>query len=126
MKHGKAFLKLAEEARTRVKELSPDEVKAKFDQNEPFTLIDVREESERASGYIPNSIHLSKGQLESHIESIVPDMGAEIVVHCRGGFRSILAADNLQKMGYSNVKSMTGGIRAWHQAGYPSGDVLEE
>ena len=96
-----------------------DEVKKKMDNGEKVLLVDVREESEFAKDHLPGAIHLGKGIIERDIEARVPDLSAEIVLYCGGGFRSALAADNLQKMGYTNVISMDGGIRDWREKGYP-------
>ena len=117
--HSPGFLKLVQDAKTRVKELTVDEVKAKMDRGDKFILIDVREESEYAKDHIPGALSLGKGIIERDIEARVPDKEAEIVLYCGGGFRSALAADNLQKMGYTNVWSMDGGFRAWKEKGYP-------
>lgn len=117
--HPPRFLKIVDDAKTRVRETNVEEVKKKIDQGEKFTLVDVREESEFAKDHLPGAIHLGKGIIERDIEARVPDLGAEIVLYCGGGFRSALAADNLQKMGYTNVISMDGGIRDWRQKGYP-------
>ncbi len=119
MKHTEGFLKLVEDARSRVREVTVDDVKARLDRGEKFHLVDVREESEWAKDHLPGAIHLGKGVLERDVEERLPDTGAEIVLYCGGGFRSALAADNLQKMGYTNVLSMDGGIRAWREKGYP-------
>ena len=96
-----------------------DEVKAKLDRGEKFQLVDVREESEFAKDHLPNAIHLGKGIIERDIEERVPDTAAPLVLYCGGGYRSALAADNLQRMGYSNVISMDGGIRVWREKGFP-------
>ncbi|SRR5579885_1461689 len=117
--HSPRFLKLVEDARQRVRELTVDDVKARLDRGEKVRLIDVREESEWAKGHLPGAEHLGKGILERDVEERIPDPGAEIVLYCGGGFRSALAADNLQKMGYTNVWSMDGGFRAWKEKGYP-------
>jgi rhodanese-related sulfurtransferase len=117
--HPPRFLKIVNDAKTRVRETTVDKVKTRMDQGEKFLLIDVREESEFAKDHLPSSIHLGKGIIERDIESRVPDLGAEIILYCGGGFRSALAADNLQKMGYTNVISMDGGIRDWREKGYP-------
>jgi len=117
--HPPRFLKIVDDAKTRVRETNVEEVKKKIDQGEKFTLVDVREESEFAKDHLPGAIHLGKGIIERDIEARVPDLGAEIVLYCGGGFRSALAADNLQKMGYTNVISMDGGIRDWRERGYP-------
>jgi rhodanese-related sulfurtransferase len=113
------FLKLVEEAKKHVKELTVDQVKAKLDRGEKFHLIDVREESEWAKDHLPGAIHLGKGVIERDAEQRLPDPKAEIVLYCGGGFRSALAAENLQRMGYTNVLSMDGGIRGWREKKYP-------
>jgi len=117
--HPPRFLKIVDDAKTRVRETNVAEVKKRMDRAEKFTLLDVREESEFAKDHIPGAIHLGKGIIERDIEARVPDLNAEIVLYCGGGFRSALAADNLQKMGYTNVISMDGGIRDWREKGYP-------
>jgi rhodanese-related sulfurtransferase len=117
--HPPRFLKIVDDAKTRVRETNVDEVKKKIDGSAKFTLVDVREESEFAKDHLPGAIHLSKGVIERDIEACVPDLNSEIVLYCGGGFRSALAADNLQKMGYKNVISMDGGIRDWREKGYP-------
>jgi rhodanese-related sulfurtransferase len=119
-KHSPRFLKIVDEARKRIKETTVEQVKAKLDRGDSFHLIDVREESEFAKGHLPEAIHLGKGIIERDIEERIPDTKAEIVLYCGGGFRSALAADNLQKMGYANVISMDGGIRGWREKGYPT------
>jgi rhodanese-related sulfurtransferase len=117
--HPPRFLRLVEESRQRIRELTVDEVKAKLDRGERFHLVDVREESEWAKDHLPGAVHLGKGIIERDVEQRLPDTSAEIVLYCGGGFRSALAADNLQKMGYSNVWSMDGGIRGWREKQYP-------
>lgn len=117
--HSPGFLKIVEDARTRVQELTIDQVKAKLDRGEKFHLVDVREESEWGKDHLPRAIHLGKGVIERDVEQRIPDTAAEIVLYCGGGFRSALAADNLQKMGYTNVYSMDGGVRGWREKGYP-------
>jgi rhodanese-related sulfurtransferase len=117
--HSPRFLQLVQDARKRVKELTVDQVKAKLDRGEKFHLVDVREESEFARDHVPGAVHLGKGVIERDVEGRLPDTTAEIVLYCGGGFRSALAADNLQKMGYTNVISMDGGIRGWREKGYP-------
>ena len=119
VQHPPRFLKIVNDAKTRVRETNVDAIKRKIDASEKFTLIDVREESEFAKDHLLGAIHLSKGIIERDIEARVPDLDAEIVLYCGGGFRSALAADNLQKMGYKNVISMDGGIRDWRDKGYP-------
>jgi rhodanese-related sulfurtransferase len=117
--HPPRFLKVVDDAKKRVRETNVEEVKKKMDRGSKFILVDVREESEFAKDHLPGAIHLSKGIIERDIEARVPDLGAEIVLYCGGGFRSALAADNLQKMGYTNVISMDGGIRDWREKAYP-------
>ena len=119
MKHNPGFLKLVEEAKQRIKECTIAEVKAKLDRGERFHFIDVREDNEWVNDHAKGAVHLGRGILERDIETVIPDKRAEIVLYCGGGFRSALAADNLRKMGYTNVASMDGGIRAWREAGYP-------
>jgi rhodanese-related sulfurtransferase len=117
--HAPRFLQLVQDAKGRIKELTIDQVNAKLARGERFHLLDVREESEWAKDHLPKARHLGKGIIERDIEQQLPDLDAEIVLYCGGGFRSALAADNLQKMGYTNVWSMDGGIRGWRDAGYP-------
>jgi rhodanese-related sulfurtransferase len=116
--HPPRFLKIVDDAKTRIRETNTAEVKKKIDVGEKFLLIDVREESEYAKDHLPGAIHLGKGIIERDIEAKVPDLNAQLVLYCGGGFRSALAADNLQKMGYTNVISMDGGIREWREKGY--------
>ena len=118
-KHSPRFLKIVEDAKKRVREASVDEIQAKLQAGEKFQLVDVREESEFAKDHLPGAIHLGKGTIERDIEEKVPDLDAPLVLYCGGGFRSALAADNLQKMGYRNVISMDGGIRVWREKGLP-------
>jgi rhodanese-related sulfurtransferase len=120
MDHAEGFLALVREAKKRIKEEDVQAIKKKIDSGEPMILVDVREESEWARGHIPNAIHLGKGIIERDIEKAIPDKSASIVLYCGGGFRSALAADNLKKMGYSNVISMDGGWREWTQANFPT------
>jgi rhodanese-related sulfurtransferase len=117
--HPARFLKIVDEARTRVRETNVDTVKSRMDRGERVLLVDVREESEFAKDHLPGAIHLGKGVIERDIEESVPELNTEMVLYCGGGFRSALAADNLQKMGYTNVISMDGGIRGWREKGYP-------
>ena len=119
MQHSPRFLKIVDDARSRVKETNVDEVKQRIDHGDKFLLIDVREESEFAKDHLPGAIHLGKGIIERDIESRVPDLNAPLVLYCGGGFRSAMSADNLQKMGYTNVLSMDGGIRVWREKGFP-------
>lgn len=120
MAHAPKFLAIVNEARKHVKETTVADVKKRLDTGEKFVLVDVREESEWASGHLPGAIHLGKGIIERDIEAQVPDTGAKLILYCGGGFRSALAADNLQKMGYSNVESMDGGWKGWLAAGLPT------
>lgn len=117
--HPPRFLTIVDDARTRIQETTVDEVKAKLDRHEKFLLIDVREESEFAKDHLPGAIALGKGIIERDIEQKVPDLNTPMILYCGGGFRSALAADNLQKMGYTHVISMDGGIREWREKGYP-------
>lgn len=117
--HTPRFLRIVDDARQRVRETTVDDVKAKMDRGETFLLIDVREESEYAKDHLPGAVSLGKGIIERDIEQRVPDSNATLILYCGGGFRSALAADNLQKMGYTNVISMDGGIRDWRAKGFP-------
>ena len=120
MTHGPRFEKLCDEVRARIVEVSVDEVAARLARGERFELVDVREDSEFAAGHIKSARHLGKGVIERDVEKAIPDTGADIVLYCGGGFRSALAADNLVKMGYSKVKSMAGGWRAWQAKSPPT------
>src|SRR3954451_7333530 len=117
--HSPQFLKLVQDAKQRVQETTVDEVKARLDRGDKFHLVDVREDGEWAKDHLPGAIHLGKGVIERDVEEKIPDKAAPLVLYCGGGFRSALAADNLQKMGYTNVISMDGGIRDWRAKGYP-------
>lgn len=117
--HPPRFLKIVDDAKTRVPETNVDEVKKRMDRGDKFLVVDVREESEFAKDHLPGAIHMGKGIIERDIEARVPDLGAEMILYCGGGFRSALAADNLQKMGYTNVISMDGGIRDWREKSFP-------
>ena len=118
MKHSPGFLKIVDDAKSRVREVSVEETRRKLDKGKA-QVIDVREESEWAAGHARGAAHLGKGVIERDIEARVPDKNAEIILYCGGGFRSALSADSLQKMGYTNVASMAGGWRAWKEAGGP-------
>jgi rhodanese-related sulfurtransferase len=120
MAHATGFLKLVNEAKSRIKQTNVQEVKKKLDAGEKLILVDVREESEWARGHIPGAVYLGKGVIERDIEQRVPDPAAPLVLYCGGGFRSALAADNLQKMGYTNAVSMDGGWKGWLEAGFPT------
>jgi rhodanese-related sulfurtransferase len=117
MQHSTGFLNLVNDAKKRVKETNVAAVKARLDKGEKLNLVDVREDNEFAKGHIPGATHLSKGIIERDIETKFPNRDAELILYCGGGFRSALAADNLQKMGYQNVISMDGGWRGWNDAG---------
>jgi rhodanese-related sulfurtransferase len=119
MKHSPRFLQIVEDAKKRVLERTVEEVRAMLDRDEQLVFVDVREDSEWAKDHIPGAIHLGKGVIERDVEARFPDTEAPLVLYCGGGYRSALAADNLQKMGYTNVISMDGGIRAWREQGYP-------
>jgi rhodanese-related sulfurtransferase len=116
MQHSDKFLKIVNDARARVKETTVADVKRRSDVGERFHLIDVREESEWAAGHVAGATHLSKGV----IDRMIPDTNAKIILYCGGGYRSALAADSIQKMGYTNVESMDGGFRAWAEAKLPT------
>jgi len=118
-RHSPRFLQIVDDVKKRVREVTVHDVKARLDRNEQFVLIDVREDNEWEKDHLPHAIHLGKGIIERDIEQRVPDLNAPIVLYCGGGFRSALAADNLGKMGYTNVISMDGGIRGWREQGYP-------
>jgi len=120
MKHSAGFLAIVNDAKKRVKEWDFKEVKRRLDAGEKFTLVDVREDNEWAKGRLPGAVHLGKGVIERDVEQAVPDKSATLVLYCGGGFRSALAGDNLQKMGYENVISMDGGWRGWTEAGFPT------
>jgi len=119
MHHSDAFLKLVGDAKKRVKEENFRDTKKRLDAGDKMILIDTREYSEWARGHIPGAIHLGRGVIEREIEKTVPDKDAPIVLYCGGGYRSALAAESLQKMGYRNVVSMDGGWRGWTEAGFP-------
>lgn len=119
MQHSARFLNLVDEAKSRIQQTTVEEVKGKLDRGEKFLLVDVREESEFAKDHLPGAVHLSKGVIERDIEARVPDLNTPMILYCGGGFRSALAADNLRKMDYKNVRSMDGGIRGWREKNYP-------
>jgi len=119
MQHSPRFLKIVDDAKSRIKETDVDEVKERLDRGDKFLLVDVREESEFAKDHLPGAIHLGKGIIERDIEGRVPDLNTPMVLYCGGGFRSAMAADNLQKMGYTNVISMDGGVRGWREKNFP-------
>ena len=113
MTHSLQFLKLVQDAKKRVKETNVPDVKRRVDAGEKLLLIDVREDNEWAKGHLPNAVHLGRGIIERDIEQRIPDPGAKLILYCGGGFRSALVAENLQKMGYTNVYSMAGGYKEW-------------
>ncbi|HEY6443296.1 MAG TPA: rhodanese-like domain-containing protein [Candidatus Acidoferrales bacterium] len=119
MDHAQGFLNLVNDAKQRIKQETFQETKKRLDNGEKLILVDTREDAEWARGHIPGAIHLGRGIIERDIEKTVPDKSTPIVLYCGGGFRSALAADNLQKMGYRNVISMDGGWRGWTEAGFP-------
>jgi rhodanese-related sulfurtransferase len=120
MAHAPQFLKLVNEAKSKIKQTNVADVKRRLEAGEKFLLADVREDNEWAKGHLPGAVHLGKGIIERDIEQRVPDTNAKVVLYCGGGFRSALVADNLQKMGYTNVESMDGGWRGWLSAGLPT------
>jgi rhodanese-related sulfurtransferase len=119
MKHSPRFLAIVDAARKNVRECTVADLKQRLDAGETPLIIDVREEREYAAGRIPGAKHLGKGIIERDIEHEVPALDTELILYCGGGYRSALAADNLQKMGYTNVISMDGGMRGWREAGLP-------
>jgi rhodanese-related sulfurtransferase len=118
--HSPGFLRVVTDAKPRVKECLVADVQARRAAGDSFTLVDVREESEYAAGHLPGAIHIGKGVIERDIEVKVPDAATPLVLYCGGGFRSVLAADMIQKMGYTNVISMDGGWTGWTKAGLPT------
>lgn len=120
MAHAPKFLKLVNEARKKIKETNVADVKRRIDAGEKFLLVDTREDNEWANGHLPGAVHMSRGIIERDIEAQVSDTNAKLILYCGGGFRSVLVAENLQKMGYTNVESMDGGWRGWVQAGLPT------
>lgn len=115
--HSPRFLDIVNDAKARIRETTVNAVRQRLERGDKFHLVDVREESEFAAGHIPGAIHLGKGILERDIEETIPDPNADIVLYCGGGYRSALAADALQKMGYTRVTSMDGGWRGWNEGG---------
>ena len=120
MAHAPQFLKLVNESKKKIKETNVTDVKRRMDAGEKFLLVDTREDNEWANGHIVGAVHMGRGIIERDIEAKVPDTGAKLILYCGGGFRSALVADNLQKMGYTNVESMDGGWRGWLEAGLPT------
>jgi rhodanese-related sulfurtransferase len=120
MDHSPKFLKVVTDARSNIHETNVEKVKKRLDAGEQFTLVDTREDSEWERGHIPGAIHIGRGVIERDIERLMPDTSAPLVLYCGGGFRSALAAESLQRMGYTNVLSMDGGWTGWNAAGYPT------
>ena len=118
--HEPGFLAIVNDAKKRIKETNYRDIKKRLDTGEKMILVDTREDNEWARGHIPGAIHLGRGVIERDIEKTIPDKYAPLVLYCGGGFRSALAADNLQKMGYKNVVSMDGGWRGWFESGFPT------
>jgi len=118
MQHSPGFLALVTDARRRIRECTVADVRQRLDRGDRFHFVDVREDCEFAVDHAAGARHIGRGILERDVEKLIPDKGADIVLYCGGGYRSALAADNLQRMGYTNVVSMDGGIRAWREAGY--------
>ena len=119
MKHSEGFLRIVDNAKTRIKEVTVAETRDRLAANSDATLIDVREDNEWEAAHAQGAVHLGKGIIERDIETTVPDKAAELILYCGGGYRSALAADVLQRMGYTNVWSMAGGWKAWKQADAP-------
>ena len=119
VKHNPGFLNVVVSAKQRVRECTVSDVKAKRDRAESFHFVDVREDNEYEQDHAAGAIHLGKGVIERDIETVIPNKHEPIVLYCGGGYRSVLAADSIRQMGYTNVISMDGGIKAWRGAGYP-------
>ena len=120
MAHAPQFLKLVNEAKKKIKETNVADVKRRLDAGEKLIVVDTREDSEWANGHMPGAMHLGKGVIERDIEQAVPDTTTKLILYCGGGFRSALAAESLQRMGYANVESMDGGWKGWVSAGLPT------
>ena len=119
MVHSAEFLKIVDDAKTRIRECTVEDVRRRQAGGERFLLVDVREDFEWNAAHAAGAVHLGRGIIERDIVAAAPDKGAKLVLYCGGGYRSALAADNLQKMGYRNVFSLAGGWRAWNEAGMP-------
>jgi len=119
MKHTEGFLKIVNDAKTRIKEVTVDDTRKRLDANPDAKLVDVREDNEWDAAHAAGAIHLGKGIIERDVETTVPDKSTELILYCGGGYRSALAADVLQQMGYTNVWSMAGGWKAWKESGAP-------
>lgn len=120
MKHSQGFLDIVNDAKKRVRETTPEDIRRRQERGEYFYLVDVREDNEWERGRALGAMHLGKGIIERDIERVIPDHDTEIVLYCGGGYRSALAADVLQRMGYRNVLSMDGGWKRWNELGYPT------
>ena len=119
MEHAPGFLKIVNETRPRVKEVTIEQVRQRLEQNPKAVLMDVREDVEWQNGHAAQAVHLGKGVLERDIERLFPDLNAEIIMYCGGGYRSVLTAEVAQRMGYRNVASLMGGYKALVQANWP-------
>ncbi|MCA1593803.1 MAG: sulfurtransferase [Acidobacteria bacterium] len=119
MEHTEGFLKLVEDAKTRVREVNVEEARRRLAANDGAHLIDVREDNEWQRGHASGAEHMGRGIIERDLETKIPDKGAELILYCGGGYRSALAADNLQRMGYTSVYSLAGGWKAWRESGAP-------
>jgi rhodanese-related sulfurtransferase len=119
MKHSPGFLKIVDDAKTRVREVTVQETRARLAANPAVKFVDVREDLEWQAGHAARALHLGKGIIERDVEAAIPDKDAEIILYCGGGFRSAIAGDALQRMGYTNVASMAGGWREWRTVGAP-------
>ena len=120
MEHSKGFLDIVQDAKTRVRETTPEDVRRRQETGDRFHLIDVREDHEWERGRALGAMHMGKGVIERDIERAIPNRNEEIILYCGGGYRSALAADTLMKMGYRNVVSMDGGWKRWKELGYPT------
>lgn len=119
MHHSKEFIKIVQDTLPHIKEISPEDVKKLIDNDENFILLDVREKNEWDQGALPKAEHLSKGVIERDIVSVISNKNQKIILYCGGGYRSTLAAYSIQKMGYNNIYSMSGGYRQWNELNYP-------
>lgn len=120
MKHSPGFLALVNDAKSRVRETTAEEVRRRQEAGEHFHLVDVREDSEWERGHAQDAIHLGKGVIERDVERVIPNHAEEMVLYCGGGYRSALVADALARMGYTNAVSMDGGWKRWKELGYPT------
>ncbi|HEY9401876.1 MAG TPA: rhodanese-like domain-containing protein [Pyrinomonadaceae bacterium] len=125
MQHSEGFLRLVRDAKTRIRELDVEGARRRLDANPDARLIDVREDHEWHGGHAARAVHMGRGIIERDIEQAVPDKGTELILYCGGGYRSALACDNLQRLGYTNVYSMDGGWTAWKESGAPV-EAVEE